>query len=88
MLQADNSAGPDIVAPQYRNSVLPLSIPSTKLKLTDYNVPERLLQIFLSNYRGTSSISNDDPVAAAERMVNLVEDHIEDGSAEPINLSA
>lgn len=43
MLQADNIAGPDVVPPAYRDTQLPLAIPSTKLNLAEYNVPERLL---------------------------------------------
>jgi len=89
MLQAENVSGPDVTSVQYRNTALPLAIPSTKLNLAEYNVPERLLQIFLANYRGQSASSSSSSTAeAASRMVNLVEEHIEDGTAEPINLSA
>ena len=79
MLQADNMAGPDVSPPSYVSSQLPLAIPSKKLNLEEYNVPERLLQIFLSNYRG----GND-----SERRVNLISGDAEEGTAEPINLSA
>lgn len=80
----DNLAGPDVKLPAFRDTQLPLAIPSTKLNLAEYNVPERLLQIFLSNYRGQSPAGEE----AANRVTNLVEEHIEDGTAEPINLSA
>jgi len=44
MLQAtENMAGPDVVPQSYVQATLPLDIPTTKLNLRDYNIPERLL---------------------------------------------
>lgn len=50
-----------------------------KLDLKQYNVPERLLQIFLSNYQRGSD---------AARRQNKIEGDFEEGVAKPINLSA
>lgn len=79
MLQQDNMAGPDVSLPSYLGQTLPLTIPSRELNLGEYNVPQRLLQVFLSNYRGGSDDS---------RRTNLITGDVEEGTAEPINLSA
>lgn len=79
MLQQDNMAGPDVSPPSSIASALPLTIPSRRLNLSEYNVPERLLQIFLSNYQRNSD---------ATRNQNTISGDVEEGVAEPINLSA
>lgn len=47
--------------------------------MREYNVPERLLQIFLSNYQRN---------AGTTRRQNLIAGEVEEGAAEAINLSA
>jgi len=42
-------AGNDVVSPEYINT-LPLKIPTRHLNPAQYIVPQKLLQIFLSNY--------------------------------------
>jgi len=79
MLVVDEMAGPDVSPPSYTNDPLPLTIPVKTLNLGEYNVPQRLLQVFLSNYRGSSTQT---------RNQNLLTCNIEDGNADPINLSA
>lgn len=80
MLQTDNMAGPDVAPESYVQATLPLDIPTTKLNLNDYNVPERLLQIFLTNYQTRDTDSS--------RRQNLIEAEFEEGVEQPINLSA
>jgi len=80
MLQPSEMAGPDVVPPSFVGEQLPLRIPSKKLNLGEYDIPQRLMQIFLSNYKGG--------VMEPERRANLIEGDVEEGTAEPINLSA
>lgn len=56
-----------------------MKIPTTTLNVLDYNVPQRLLQIFLSNYQ----IKSD-----GSRRQNTIEGNFEEGVAKPIELSA
>jgi len=72
-------AGPDVSLPSSINAALPLSIPSRRLNLAEYNVPERLLQIFLANYQRN---------APDARRQNVIEGNVEEGTADPINLAA
>lgn len=72
-------AGPDVSAPKYVGT-LPLQIPTRHLNPQKYVVPEKQLQIFLSNFGGST-------VSTAART-NLIEAEVEEGRATPINLAA
>lgn len=78
-------AGPDITPVVFRPSPndLPLTIPTETLNIEEHNIPERLLQVYLRNYRNPTQ-------GSANTLLedSVVEDTVEEGEAEPINLSA
>jgi hypothetical protein len=86
-------SGTDLILPSFLEADLspsrlelvdPIKIPTTILNLEENNIPDKLLQIYLNNYRMTSA-SNSDP---SEKSLLVVEETIEENDeAEAINLS-
>jgi hypothetical protein len=64
-------AGPDVSAASYIQSSLPITIPTEQLNLEETNVPDRLLQAYLNNYRM--------PSASGGGLRNVVEENVEEG---------
>jgi hypothetical protein len=80
MLQDGALAGPDIVEDEYTTDPLPLDIPTEILNLSENNVPDKLLEAYLNNYR----ITNAPNTLISE---NTIEETIEEGATEAIMLS-
>jgi hypothetical protein len=83
-------SGPDVRPPSYIKATLPLKIPTEQLDLEDNNIPDRLLQAYLNNYKipiKSATIGGiDDGSGGMNRVLNLVDESYEQRSTEPINL--
>lgn len=75
-------AGTDIEEAQYETAQLPLRIPTEVLNLEEDSVPDRVLQLYLNNFR-----ANSNPPSTAAIAETVVEETVEEGTAEAILLS-
>lgn len=71
-------AGADVSATGYVKATLPLKIPTRHLNPTQYVVPEKLLQTFLSNYQAPRRANTEK---------TSIDGEVADGKAEPVKLS-